>query len=108
MTTAHIDLLDRDRNMVRQRARVARLSLGTALGRLANAGYEQTRFDQWVNPKTGVMVETGYTYGETRLTVHGPAVDGGESVTDFRLVGGDQQTVRMHNFLNLTGCSLSA
>lgn len=108
MTTSYIDLKDRDRNLVQQRARVARLSLGTALDRLRKAGYEQTRFDQWRNPKTGVMVETGYCYGETRLTVHSPAVDGGESVTDFRLVGGDQQSVRMHNFLNLTGCSLGA
>jgi len=107
VTTTYIDLHDRDRNLVQQRARAARLSLGTALDRLRRAGYEQTRFDQWRNRKTGVLVETGYTYGETRLTVHTVQNDA-PVVVDFRLVGGDQQPVRMHNFLNLTGCSLDA
>lgn len=106
-TVKYIDLHDRDRNLVQQRARVARLSLGTALDRLRKAGYQQIRFDQYRHPKTGVLVETGYCYGETRLTVHVPKPDYvSPEVTDFRMTGGDQQTARMHDFLNLTGCSL--
>lgn len=53
---------------------------------LPRAGYRPIRIDQWEHPETKVLVETGYTYGETRLTVHAWKGDRPE-VTDLRVTG---------------------
>lgn len=98
--TVYIDLNDRDRNQVQQRARVARLTLDVARRMLTAHGYQQVRFDQYQHPKTRVMVETGYTYGESRLVVHHPKAAG---PVDFRLVGGDTNKTRYDEFKDLTG-----
>ena len=49
-------------------ARVAREQMSEARRLLIEAGFKQTRVDQLTCGP--VMVETGYTYGESRLTVH--------------------------------------
>lgn len=64
----------------------ARVMLTAATEVLSRNGFDHIRFDQWENPKTSILVETGYTYGETRLTVHRP----GETPYDFRLTGRSQ------------------
>lgn len=61
-------------------AREARAQLSAARALLFAAGFEQVRVDQLqCGP---IMVETGYVYGETRLTVHKPGLR-----RDFRLTG---------------------
>lgn len=71
-----------------ERAQDARACLSAARIRLSKLGYVQTRFDQYEHPVSKTMVETGYTYGETRLVVHiwHPDWVSPEKV-DFRLCG---------------------
>lgn len=61
-------------------AHEARRQLTEAIARLRSAGFEQIRVDQLAAGP--VMVEIGYVYGESRLTVHKES-----GVTDFRLTG---------------------
>lgn len=107
MTLAHIDLNDPARTVVRARADQSRQALATAVQQMLDAGYRQIRFDQYRHPETGVMVETGYAYGEARLVVHENRPDyASPVVTDFRMVGGVQQSVLMGEFLGRAGCRL--
>lgn len=70
------------------RARDARQRLTAARSLLAELGYEQIRFDQYEHPVSRTLVETGYTYGETRLVVHVQIEDHiSPAVTDLRLCG---------------------
>lgn len=79
-------------------AEIARAMLTDAVGLLRESGFANIRFDQWEHPTTKVMVETGYTYGETRLTVH----DGGE-VSDLRLTGRSSREFNRFRRLALAG-----
>lgn len=102
MTTTHVpfDLTDPARKVVSARAAQALQALRIARARLVEDGYEQIRFDQYQHPATKVMVETGYTYGETRLVVHGWKGDRPE-ITDFRLVGGESHAARLNTVLQM-------
>lgn len=104
MTTTHVPftLTDPARKVVSARAAQALQALRVARTRLVEDGYEQIRFDQYQHPATKVMVETGYTYGETRLVVHEPHSDYvSPVVTDFRLVGGEHHAERLNTFLQM-------
>lgn len=70
-------------------ARNARLMLAAAHEALGQNGFRNIRVDQWEHPETKILVETGYTYGETRLTVHD-----GQSKWDMRLTGRDHGEFR--------------
>lgn len=61
-------------------ARKAQAQLSAARALMLGDGFDQARVDQLL--KGDVLVETGYVYGETRLTVHKPGVR-----RDFRLTG---------------------
>jgi len=102
MTVTHIDLHEQTRLDVSRRALEARSALGFARTLMAKAGYLQTRFDQYQHPDRKTMVETGYTYGETRLVVH---ISRGGSFeqppVDVRLVGGESQNRLLKAFENL-------
>lgn len=98
-TISHIDLSDPVRQRVAENALAARVTLSAARRWLESEGFEQIRFDQYRNPTTGILVETGYTYGEARLVVHSPKPDYvSPVVTDFRLVGGDSTKKRYLEF----------
>lgn len=100
MTVRHIDLHDPKREEVGKRALVARMTLEAARRVMSGVGFRQVRFDQWQNPATEILVETGYTYGEARLVVHHPLAAG---PVDFRMVGGEANADLYAQFKKLIG-----
>jgi len=106
MTPAYVDLSDPVRKQVAIRATEARMTLEAARRWLKSCGFEQVRIDQYRHPETQVVVETGYTYGEARLVVHGPTSAPGKSTTDFRMVGGNDNAERYQVFKKMVAPSV--
>jgi len=66
----------------------ARDCLKLALAQLTASQYRQVRIDRWEHPQTKTVIETGYAYGETRLTVHETREEyASPVVTDIRVTG---------------------
>jgi hypothetical protein len=104
-TTDYIDLNDPARKAARLAATRSRLAVATAQSLLTAAGYEKIRVDQHLHPETRKMVETGYVYGEARLTVHVPRQDYvSPEVFEFRLTGHGSHADRFREFRALADC----
>lgn len=64
-------------------ARAARSQLSAAVALIQKQGFKKIRFDQYEH-HCGTVVETGYVYGESRLTVTLPD---GTPMREFKLTG---------------------
>lgn len=92
-----IDVNSPDRVELRQFAADAKSQLTAALALMETNGFERIRVDQLQGPD-GTIVETGYVYGESRLTV---LSRDGEPVHEFRLNG--RSPHRFNQFKELVG-----
>lgn len=91
-----IGMQEPDRLAVHQAAVDARSQLSAARALMLKVGYTPGRMYQLVCPTTGMVVETGYTYGESRLTVR---TSDGRYAGEYRLNG--RSTVEFDAFKQL-------
>jgi hypothetical protein len=88
-----IDLDDPHRLMIRRAANSARSQLQAAIAFLRTQEWQQSRIDRLQGPD-GTEVETGYVYGESRLTVYSPQ---GQKTREHRLNGRSAESY--HEFI---------